>query len=100
MDMPAIVRLRAVHGAAVTVKSLIRVGVDAEVLDQQNPGSLKACPDETCEVEHRMPRARGRYEVARVSRVRLPESLNEFRTDFIALLPDQRADRSDGLFAP
>ena len=54
VDVPAVVRLLAMHRAAIAEEALVGVGVETKVVDHQDAGGLQPRPDEAGEVEHRM----------------------------------------------
>src|SRR5947209_17246743 len=56
VHVPAIVRLAAMHRAAVAVEALVGIGVDADIVDHQYPGIFQPHPDESGEIEHRVDR--------------------------------------------
>src|ERR1700744_6200457 len=93
MNVAAVVRFLAMHGAAIAEKALVRVSVDAGIVDQQHAGIFEPPADKACEVEHRVSLARGGQEVARIGSVCLHEPLDEFGAYFVGRLADQRADR-------
>ena len=95
MNVPAVVRLLAMHRAAVAVKALVGIGVDADVVDHEHAGSFEPHPDEAGEVEHRMALARRGNEEQPVLRIGLDEAFDEFAADFVGVLADQGADGGD-----
>src|SRR5947209_6623910 len=58
MHVPSVIRLLAMHRAAVAVEALVGIGVDADVVDHQDAGAFQPHPDKAAEVEHRMAVAR------------------------------------------
>src|SRR3954468_17576395 len=93
--MPAVVRLLAVHRAPVAVKTLIRIGIDAGVVDDGHAGVFEPYPYKAGEIEHRVALARRGKEEQRVLRIGLDEALDELSPDFVGVLADQGTDRSD-----
>src|SRR5262245_22556633 len=83
------------HRSAITVKALIRIGIDAEIVDHQDAGVLKPPPDEACEIEHRMSIAVCGNKERSIGTVGIEKSLHELAPYLIAVLPDQRPDRRD-----
>src|SRR5215470_10847100 len=95
VDVAAVVRLLAVHGAAIAVAARVGIGVDAEIIDHEHAGILQPQADEAGEVEHRMSLALARQEEAPMFGIRIEETLDEFGTDFVGVLADQRTDGGD-----
>src|SRR5579871_432277 len=93
--MAAVVRLLAVNGAAIAIEALVRISVDAEIVDHQDAGISQPRPDEAGEIEHRVSVALRWNEIHRVVCVGIEETLDEFTADLIALLADQGTDRRD-----
>src|SRR5271156_5890703 len=93
VNVAAIVRFLAMHGAAVAEKAFVGIGVDAGVVDHEHAGIFEPPADETGEIEHRMPFARCWQEVEGILRVRLHKPVDEFAADFIGWLADQGTDR-------
>src|SRR4051812_3844775 len=93
IDVAAIVRLAAVRGAPVTEEAIrLRIGAKPKVLDAFDFSGFEAGLDEAGQVEHRVVGSLRRNEIARVGRVRGGEALNEFGTDLVIRLADQRTD--------
>src|SRR5580692_8127742 len=63
VNVAAVVGFLAMQGTAVTEKTLIRISVDASVVDHQHAGMFEPAADEAGEIEHRVPFARRRQEV-------------------------------------
>src|SRR5579859_634521 len=92
MDVPAIIRLLAMHGAAVTEAALVGIGVDAEIIDHQDAGLFQPHADESGEIEHCMSIALTWQEEHCVPGIGPDETFDEFGADLIARLADQGAD--------
>src|SRR5882762_4286696 len=90
--MPAVVRLGQMHRAAVAEAALVGIGIDADVVDHQDPGVFEPHPDKTGEIEHRMALARRGNEERGILRVSLDEPLDEFAAHFVRVLADQGTD--------
>src|ERR1700722_1921150 len=95
VHVPAVVRFLAMHRATVAVKTLVGIGIDADVVDHQHARILQPHPDKAGEIEHRMACAFSGDEEQRVLRVSLDEPLDEFAADFIGVLSDQGTDGGD-----
>src|SRR5882724_1305223 len=92
VNVAAVVRLLAMHGAAVAVEALVGIGIDAEIVDHQDAGVFEPHPDEAGEIEHGVSFARGGKEEHRVVGVLLDEAFDELRADLVARLADQGTD--------
>src|SRR5438105_14825259 len=86
VHMAAIIRLFAMHRAAVAVKALVGIGIGADVIDHQDAGVLEPHPDEAGEVEHRMALARRWQEEHGIVGLGVDKTLDEFCADLVALL--------------
>src|SRR5260370_38599865 len=93
MNVAAVVRLAPMHRAPVAIKTLVGIGIDADVVDHQDPGIFEPHPDQSRKIEHRMALARRGNEEHRVLRIGLYEALDELAADFVRVLADQGADR-------
>src|SRR5690242_15218270 len=83
------------HGPAVAVAALIRIGIDAEIVDHDNAGVFQPHPDEAWKIEHRMAVALARKEEQCVVGIGVDEALDELSADLIARLSDQGSDCRD-----
>src|SRR6266481_52281 len=95
MNVPAVIRLLPVHRAPVAIKTLVGIGIDADVVDHQHAGVFQPHPDQSRKVEHRMALALRGNEEHGVLRIGVHETLDEFAADFVGVLADQGADRGD-----
>src|SRR5215468_9184368 len=74
MNVAAIVRLVAMHRAAVAVETRVGVGVDTEIVDHQHAGIFQPHADEAGEIEHRVAIALCGNEEHRVIGIMLDET--------------------------
>src|SRR3984957_18490840 len=99
MNMPAVIRLLAMHRATIAEEAFVGIVIDSNVVFNQHRGIFDLHPDEAREVEHRMLFARGGNKEPAVFRVGIDEAFDEFVADFVRRLPDQGADRSNNAAA-
>src|SRR6476469_6823784 len=95
MNVPAVIRLFAVHRAAVAKKTLVGIGIDADIVDHQDAGVFEPHPDQSRKVEHRMVLALGGNEKHGAFRIGLEKAFDEFAADFVGVLANQGPDRRD-----
>ena len=93
MNVAAVIRLLAMHGAAVAEKAFVGIGVDTGIVDHEHAGIFKPPADQPGEIEQRMAIARRGQEVNGVVGIGLDEPFDEFGADLVGMLTDQRADR-------
>src|SRR4029077_21181375 len=99
VDMPAVIRLLAMHGPSIAEEALVGIGVDAEIVNHQDAGIFQPHADEAGEIEHSVTVALARQEEQCVLRVGVDETFDELAADFVARLADQGADRGDHAIA-
>src|SRR5450830_534606 len=94
VDMPAVIGLALLCGAAVAEEALgLGIVAQAEVLEIHDAGALHAIGDVAGEIEHGVAGALRGHEEARVVRVGRQEARDEFRPDLVIRLPYGGAER-------
>src|ERR1043165_3267542 len=100
VDMPAVIRLVAMRGAAVTEETVgFCVGAEAEVLEVADAGAFDAVTDIARQIEHGMAGFVRRREEALVTGIGLEKARDEFRADLVIALADRRPERRRDVFA-
>src|ERR1700761_5116119 len=91
IDVPAVIGLAAMSGAAITEKQLgIAVGARTEVFDLVYSGAEEPRRDVTGQIEHGVSWPHRRREERLCSRVRGSEALDQVGPDFVMTLADHR----------
>src|SRR5712671_1515855 len=83
MNVAAVIRLLPVHRAEVAIKTLVGIGIDADVVDHQDAGVFEPHPDQSHKVEHRMSLTLGGNEKHGVLRIGLDKAFDEFAADLV-----------------